>query len=594
MEPRSSMAYWDNGRLHIYASTQSTQRTHGAIAGQLGLDPSDVVFVGQYCGGGFGSKIAGAPIYVVTALLAQKVGRPVMLRITRYEENYIGRGRPGFQAWTRMGFRNDGKITGIDLYIVQDHGPYGRSGDHLTASQVADLMYQPDAMRFRGLTVFTNTPPRSAQRAPGGASIVAMLEPIVDKAARELGLDRLAIRRMNAPGHDAQFGANRSTLTSAFVREAFDVGAERFDWAGKQALSGQRNGTKVTGIGIGLSPFVGGSSGFDGLLVLRPDGMLHIHQGIGNLGTHSMADTGRAAADVLGLDWEHCAIIWGDSSQHLPFSSVQAGSQTTHAHTRANHAAGMDMRQKLVEIAAMDLGGSPDAYEVGGGRVYARANPGRGMTFARAAQRAMELGGRYTGEELPDDINDATRVSATALAGQGLMGVAKDNYSHEGATYSFVVGFAVVELDVETGDVRLVDYLASTDCGTVVHPRSLGAQLHGGAVQGFGQARSQKWVFDPTWGVPFAHRLYTARPPGMLDVPLEMDWVAVGEPDPQTPVGAKGIGEPPLGAGSAAVTSAIADALGGKCLCRIPLTTDVILAELAGRTQPHRPLEIHS
>jgi CO/xanthine dehydrogenase Mo-binding subunit len=297
---------------------------------------------------------------------------------------------------------------------------------------------------------------------------------------------------------------------------------------------------------------------------------------------------------VLALDWEHCAIIWGDSSQHLPFSSVQAGSQTTHAHTRANHAAGMDMKQKLQEIAAMDFGGSPNAYDVGGGRVFARSNPGRGMTFARAAQRAIEIGGKFSGHELPEDINRATTASATALAGQGLMGVAKDNYAHEGSTYSFVVGFAVIELDVETGEVDIVDYLASTDCGTVVHPRSLGAQLHGGAVQGFGQARSQKWVYDPTWGVPFAHRLYTARPPGILDVPLEMDWVAVGEPDPQTPVGAKGIGEPPLGAGSAAVTSAIADALGGTCLCRIPLTTDVILAELVGREQPHHPLEIHS
>ena len=594
MEPRTSMAYWDNGKLHIFASTQSTQRTHGAIAGQLGLDPSDVVFVGQYCGGGFGSKIAGAPIYMVTALLSQKIGRPVMLRITRYEENYIGRGRPGFQAWTKMGFKTDGTITAVDLYIVQDHGPYGRSSDHLTAGQIADLMYQPDAMRFRGLTVFTNTPPRSAQRAPGGAQIVAMLEPLVDKAARQLGIDRLAIRRMNAPDHDSAFGPNRSTLTSAFVREAFDVGAERFDWAAKQALSGRRNGTKVTGVGIGLSPYTAGSSGFDGLLVLRPDGMLHVHQGIGNLGTHSIADTGRAAADVLGLDWDRVAIIWGDSSQHLPFSSVQAGSQTTHAHTRANHAAGMDMKQKLQEIAAMDLGGSPASYDVGGGRVFARSNPGRGMTFARAAQRAIELGGRYSGQELPEGINGATTASATALAGQGLIGVAKDTYEHDGSTYSFVVGFAVVELDVETGAVDLVEYLASTDCGTVVHPRSLAAQLHGGSIQGFGQARSQKWVYDPTWGVPFAHRLYTARPPGMLDVPLELDWVAVGEPDPQSPVGAKGIGEPPVGAGAAAVTSAIADALGGKCLCRIPLTTDVILAELAGREQPHRPLEIHS
>ena len=264
------MAYWEDGRCYLYGSTQSTQRAHQAMAAQLDLEPEELVFVGQYCGGGFGSKIAGVPIYQVTALLAKKIQRPVMMRINRYEENYIGRARPGFQAWTKMGFRSDGKITGIDLYIIQDHGPYGRSGDYNTAGAVTDLMYQPDAMRFRGLTLYTNTPPRSAQRAPGGAQIVAMLEPLVDKAARELGIDRVEIRKINAPTHDSEFGPQRATTTSAFVREAIDAGAEQFDWAGKQALSGQRNGTKVTGVGVGLSPYVGGSSGFDGLLLIRP------------------------------------------------------------------------------------------------------------------------------------------------------------------------------------------------------------------------------------------------------------------------------------------------------------------------------------
>ncbi|MCG8467438.1 MAG: molybdopterin-dependent oxidoreductase, partial [Gemmatimonadetes bacterium] len=110
MEPRSSMAYWDNGKCHLFASTQSTGRAHGAMANQLDLDPDDLVFVGQYCGGGFGSKITGSPVYQVTALLSRKIQRPVMMRINRYEENYIGRARPGFQSWVKMGFKNDGTI----------------------------------------------------------------------------------------------------------------------------------------------------------------------------------------------------------------------------------------------------------------------------------------------------------------------------------------------------------------------------------------------------------------------------------------------------------------------------------------------------
>lgn len=593
LETRTTAAYWDNGKCYVYGSTQSHIRTKVNLARQLGLEPDELVFIGEYCGGGFGSKIAGSPSMQIPAVFSKKIGRPVMMRITRYEENFIGRGRPAFQAWVKIGYRNDGKVTAIDLYIVQDHGPYGSAGDHRAAADMASLAYTPTAMRFRGVSAYTNTPPRAAQRAPGGAQIVTMLEPMMDKAARELGIDRLEMRRINAPDGNTTFGRRESGLTSAFVREAIDAGKREFDWDAKIQLSGQRNGTKVTGVGVGLSPYTAGSIGFDGLMVIRPDGKLYVHQGIGNLGTHSIADTARAAADVLGLSWDQVSVVWGDSSKNLPWSSVQAGSQTTYAHTRANHAGAMDAKRKLQEIAAREFGGAPSGYETDGGRVFRKSDPSQSMTFARAARQAIALGGKYSGESLPEDIHDVTKRSAAALAGQGLMGVAKDNYGREGATQSFVIGFAVVELDIETGQVDIKEYVAATDCGTVIHPRSLAAQMYGGAIQGFGMARSQRWVFDPVWGVPFAHRFYTARPPGMLDVPLEMGWAAANIPDPSSPVGAKGIGEPPLGAGAAAIVSAISDALGGKCLCRTPLTADVILAELEGRDQPYSKLDTH-
>jgi CO/xanthine dehydrogenase Mo-binding subunit len=593
LEPRSAMAYWRNGKLFFHGSTQSVARARASLAGMLDLELEEVVFIGEYCGGGFGSKITTTPILAVPALLSKKINRPVMLRVSRYEESYFGRARPGFQAWVKMGFRRDGRVTALDLYIVQDKGPYGEQGDWTTASEVASLAYQPLAMRFRGVSVYTNTPPRSAQRQPGGAQIVAMLDPLVDKAARELKLDRVAIRRINAPGHDGWIGEEREKVTSAYAREAIDLGARAFEWERKTQLSGRRAGTKVTGVGVAFSPFHAGSSGFDGLVVIRPDGKLYIHQGVGNLGTHSFNDTARVAAEVLGMSWTDCQVIWGDTSRHLPWSSVQAGSQTTHAHTRANHAAATDAKRKIQAIAARDLGGSPSDYVLDGGRVFHRASRSRGMTFAKVAERAIALGGEYDGHGLAENLHAMTKASATALAGTGLIGAAKDTYPHEGATWSFVVGFAVIELDVETGMVELKEYLAATDCGVVLHPRSLAAQLHGGAVQGFGMARSQKWVFDPHWGTGFAHRLYTARPPGILDVPLQMEWVAVNRPDPQTPVGAKGIGEPPIGAGEAVIASAVADALGGQCLCRTPLTTDVILAALEGREQPFALLDIH-
>ena len=593
LEPRTTMAYWQNGRLFMHTSTQSLARTRAAVAGMLDLDIEDVVLVGEYCGGGFGSKITGSVHMLIPALFSRKINRPVMMRINRYEENYIGRARPGFQAQVKIGFRADGRITALDMYILGDGGPYGRSGDNMSAGSTASLAYTPLNQRHRGVAVYTNTPPKAAQRGPGGAQIIGMLEPLMDKAARELGMDRLELRRVNAPGGDVLYGARQTGLTSVFVREAIDKGAELFGWDERMSRSGQRNGSKVTGIGVGVSPYTAGSSGFDGLLVIRADGKVYIHQGIGNLGTHSIADTARAAADVLGVAWDDVEVVWGDTSRHVPWSSVQAGSQTTFAHTRANHAVGTEAKRLLQEIASSDLGGSPEDYDTADGRVFRRSSPSTGMSFARAATRAMELGGRYSGEEVADDLNDMTKAAAAGLAGQGLVAAAKDNYPREGGVQSWVVGFAEVELDVETGQVDIVKYTAVADCGTVLHPRSLGGQILGGSIQGMGIARSQRWVFDPVWGVSFANRFYTARPPGMLDVPIDMEWAAVEIPDPQTPVGAKGIGEPPVGAGSAALTSAIADALGGKCLCRTPLTADVILAEIEGRPPAYGPLDLH-
>jgi CO/xanthine dehydrogenase Mo-binding subunit len=503
--------------------------------------------------------------------------------VTSYEENYIGRARPGFTSWVKMGFRNDGKLLAIDLLIVQESGAYGAT-DYNTAPNIADLAFQPDAMRFRGIAVYTNTPPKAAQRGPGGAQIISMLEPVHDKAMRQLGVDRLQGRLLNSPATGATFGPRNSTLTSIFAREAFQQGADVFDWEAKKALSGRRVGSKVTGIGFGLSPYTAGSRGYDGLMVIRPDGRLYVYSGVGNLGTHSVSDTAKPAAELLGLNWDQVEVIWGDSSRGMPRSSIQAGSQTTHAHTRANYAAAEDAVRKIRAIAARQLGGSPNAYRLDNGRV---TGPGGSMTLAQVAQRAIQLGGEFDGSTLPESISERETVpAARRLAGQGLMGVGTDNYGGDGNIYSWQAGFAMIELDVETGHVDILEYVGWADCGTVIHPRSLHAQELGGSIQGIGMAMTQRWVFDQRYGVPFANRLYTARPPGFHDVPLEMQAGAVNIPDPTTPVGARGIGEPSVGAGAAALTTAVADAMGGNCLCRTPLTPDIILAELEGRPGP--------
>jgi xanthine dehydrogenase molybdenum-binding subunit len=213
--------------------------------------------------------------------------------------------------------------------------------------------------------------------------------------------------------------------------------------------------------------------------------------------------------------------------------------------------------------------------------------------LAKAAQRAIDLGGLYDGHELPKDINKFTRDSAAALAGQGLMGVAKDNYPRDGQSRSYVAGFAEVEVDVETGKYRILDYLAVADVGTVVHPRNVGGQILGRSMLGIGHAIGQKWVYDQHYGVALAKRFHYNRPPTILDAPANMAWATVDLPDPETPVGARGIGEPPVGAGACAVLNALSDALGDDIFRRAPVTPDMILAALEAGRPTTEPLTAH-
>ena len=594
MEPRTAMSYWENGKCHVFGSSQSQSSVLNGLARYIGIEPSDLVYVGEYCGGGFGSKGSAYPIMSVPAHMSQKTGRPVMMRISRAEEYAIGSARAGFQGRIKMGFRADGRVTAVDLFIVQENGPNNGFGDFNSAAGAVSIQYQPLAMRFRGIPVLTNTPARGAQRGPGQNQIACAVEPLIDKAAVELGMDRLEIRRLNAPDNDGRYGGDQGPVTSAYLGEALEKGGERFDWASRSARSGQRNGTKVTGVGVGTAYHSAGQNGQDGLVIIAPDGRLHIHTGVGNLGTYSYAGTSRVAAHLLDYEWENCVIHRGDSSRNLASSSSQVGSNTSFTMTRAGYAAGMDAVQKLKEIAAMTLGGSPDAYDIGNETVFARGNPSRRMTYAQAAQRAIEVGGRFSGMEYPDDLNDITKRSVQALAGTGLVGVARDNLPRDGNVPALAAGFVEIEIDTETGKIAILDYLGVVDCGKVIHPQGLAAQIKGGAVMGFGMACLERHVYDTRYGVAGNIGFHQTKPPSYLDVPSEMSWDAADLPDLQNPIGAKGIGEPLMGCAAAALLCAISDALGGHYFNRTPVVPDMIVNAISGQTQSHRPLQVNT
>jgi len=593
METRSTFAYWQGGKCFLHGSNQSHTAAIANIARYIDIPPENLVFIAEYCGGGFGSKIPGYPNMAIAALLSKKINRPVMHRITRTDEYGIGAARPGFQGYIKMGFRADGKLLAADMYLVQESGPHATAGDFRAAGNALTMMYQPDACKFRSVPVLTNTVPVGAHRGPGENQFAALVEPMFDKAAKQLNIDRIAIRRINAPDNNGKIGKERGPLTSAFQKEALDKAALMFKWSERKQTSGKRNGTKVTGIGIGQGYHSAGTNGFDGLLRITADGKLHAHSGVGNLGTYSHSATARVAADLLNCDWENVVIERGDTRKGLPFNSPQAGSLTASTQSRTMYAAAMDMKEKLADIAAKTHGGQPADYVLGKEKITHKSDASKSLTFQQAAQKAIELGGKYSGKEVPEDLNAITKASVAMIAGTGLVAAAKDNLPRVGVTPGLSVSMAEIELDVETGKFEIKDMICVADCGTVLHPLGLGHQISGGNVMGIGMVM-ERHIYDPKLGIPASVGFHQGKLPTYLDVPVEVGWGAVEKPDPQNPIGVKGVGEPVLGSGASAITSAIADALGGHLFNRTPVTPDMIINHLAGRPPAHKPLQVNT
>ena len=592
MEPRSALAYWEDGKLYLHGGSQSLTAFADGIAGVIGVPKEDLVFVNAATGGGFGQRArAGSiPIYGVPAKLSQKIHRPVMMRVTREEEFTIGGARQGLTGWIKVGFKPDGVMAACDLWIVSDNGGKGGGADAYSAADCISVLYQADAVRFRGTAIGTNTAHRGAQRGPGQNQIAPIISPILDAAADELGVSRFDIRKINTPMTGDVGGPQRTPFTSAYMPETLDLAAEKFGWEERQSRRRRTNGSKVIGLGIGQGYHNAGRSGMDGIVMMGPDGRLKVHNGVGNLGTYSYASTSRAAAEVLKMPWERVDIVTGRTDLHLPITSPQDGSNSIFTNTRTCFGAAQDMLAKMKEIASGDLGGTPEDYDISNERVHQIADESVGMSFGQVASRALELGGKYTGSsDLPEELAEWTQISISRLAGTAFMGVFHDP-RHEGNPPGFTVSCVEIELDTETGKYEILDLINVADSGTIMHPKGMENQLVGGAVWGIGLSGYERHLYDPQNGMPASTGYWQSKIPTFLDTPVKIQTGWTDLPDPENPVGARGVGEPAQGSVSAALTAAISDALGGHIFGASPITADMIINHVAGTSEDSVPL----
>ena len=257
LEPRSAMSYWEHGKCYFHGSTQSQSAVLESLAAMLGIEEQNLVLINQATGGGFGSKGRSYPMMGVCGHFSRILNRPVQLRITREQEYYVGVGRPGMQGWVKIGAKANGRVTAIDVIIISDGGPTGRNSASSSAQHLS-VVYTPGAMRLRNIPVFTNTAPKGAQRGPGQNEMSAAIAPIIDRVARQLNMDRMEFRRVNAPHSDSPVYEYQGPMTSAFLAEAIDKASEMFNWRERESAPRQRNGNKVRGLGVGLGYLVPG------------------------------------------------------------------------------------------------------------------------------------------------------------------------------------------------------------------------------------------------------------------------------------------------------------------------------------------------
>ena len=591
MEPRSNVAYWQsNGKLRVWGSSQSVGLTYFGLAGAVGANPADVSMILNFCGGGFGSKGTNYPQMSIPALLSKEVNQPVKIRGTRREEFYWGNGRSSNVFHFKIGFSKTGRITGLDVQTVADAGAYSSNALSNISGALTALSanLQPETMRARAIGVFTNTPKRWPMRGPGQNQAALAVEPLLDRAAKELGIDSLKLRLQNVPTTGDPAGENKTPLTSAHLGEAYQMAAQAFGYDQKKSLNGKREGNLVHGIGMGSASHQSGYVGFDGLMAIHPDGTVEIRQGAGNLGTYSYSDVCRLGAETLGVPWDQVTVGWGRSDRSS-FTLGQFSSNTTFTTGLSQVKAAETAVSYLQEIAANQLGGSPSDYQVANGEVS--NGSGDSMTLAEAAKAAVSMGGKYTGEAIPADLKKSLNPMTLAAAGD-LVGKALIAFGHSGGpdlkgfVDSFNAAMAHVTIDLGTGKIRVIDLADYGDSGTIVHPASYHAQIQGGAIQGIGYALTELMRFDEQTGIPINTDWYQNKPPSILDYteqPLKTG--GVNKPDPYGPHGAKGVGEPPYGAAASAVTAAIQNGLGATFQHHPITPSDVLDKIAAGETK---------
>ncbi len=573
LEPEAGVGWLENGVLTLRVSTQVIEHA-AAIARIIGLPQSKVRVIAAYMGGGFGGK-EDMTVEPYLALLVWHTRRPVRMIWDRQESLVASTKRHPFLMRYKTGARADGTITAQHVEIVGDAGAYPNLSPRVlfAAAACACGPYRVPNASITSSAVFTNNVPASAFRGFGAMQVVLGYEAQMDLLAERLGLSRTEVREANflAKGDLLPTGERLDTCVEVAqtMHRALALLGEPPRPSGPGKLVGR-------GIGCNRHPY-GRTIWFRdraaAWLSLQGDGTLLIRSGVTDLGAGQAASLCQIAAEVLGAPLDDISIYIGDSALNPPAGGTFATRQLYMSGNAVLHAA-LELRERMAPVAADLLGVRSDELEFADGRVRA-ADDGVSITLAELAaacdQRAISTAHLSTWR--------AEAGSFDPRAGQG------DTFPD----YTYGTHAADVEVDTETGQVTVLRYAACHDVGRAINPMRVEGQIQGGAMQGLGYALTEDMSIEDGYvqAALFANYLI----PNAQDFPdVLVDIVESGEG--KGPLGARGIGEPPIGNVAAAIASAIHDAIGVRP-AQLPMTPERVLGLLDGRasgtTEPEVP-----
>jgi xanthine dehydrogenase YagR molybdenum-binding subunit len=555
LEPHGCTASWEGENLTLWSSTQSIFTVRQDVAESLGLPEQRVRVIKQHMGGGFGAKQIAWKHDAVAALLSRASGRPVQLMLDREAENLAAGNRNSTVQHVKIGARRDGTLTAIQAEIDLATGAYLVGGEASKVDGIYQSLYRCPNVRTVQRSVYLNLGPAVAFRAPGFVEGAFGLESAIDELARALSLDPIELRQKNYTGDD-QKKQQPYTLPDG-LRLCYERASQAFDWKGSRASPSSP--ARKRGVGVAAHSWVGGGGNPPGYawVKLNSDGTADVVTGTQDIGTGTRTALVQIAAEELGIAPACVAVHLGDTASG-PYSPASAGSSTLPTIGPAVRAAAFDARQQLLAAAARLLDVQPDQLEVGNGTIYASHNASK----------------RVSVEELMG------QVAPHMILGQG----ARGPKSEELTAHTFGVQIVEVEVDTETGEVTVLQVVATHDCGRIVNPATVESQVIGGVTQGIGYALTEERILDGRSGIVLNANLEEYKVPTVADVPPIVHAPVDVADTRANSLGAKGVGEPPVIPTAPAIANAIFDAVGVR-LRAAPLSRRRVVEALAHKPQ---------